>query len=177
MLFVILWSVPSSLEDPQQTTTTGEHPLTIRFAPTSPSLPSNDLVANSGLSHHKRKTPRVSLCSLLLLLLTTAGDVELNPGPATYPCTQCSKEVQDQDEAILCDKCERWSHATCCGLDTNEYQVHLQALGDRQEWLRTSCTDDQMTIETHSRDIKNHHNSIDSINTSCLSHTSSRRVQ
>ena len=44
----------------------------------------------------------------LLLLLALAGDVHPNPGPSSYPCSVCFKNVTSQGTSYLCTRC---SHA------------------------------------------------------------------
>ena len=69
----------------------------------------------------------------------SAGDIELNPGPSViYPCTLCNKAVRDADQAILCDRCDNWTHASCCGLSIHEYQ-HLEDQGVSCTWFCPTC--------------------------------------
>ena len=44
-------------------------------------------------------------------LILLAGDVEMNPGPARFPCTVCGKSVRRNQHAVSCDRCEMWTHA------------------------------------------------------------------
>ena len=38
-------------------------------------------------------------------------------------CIKCKKEVRKRQEAILCDKCEKWCHRTCgTGIDRSVYR-------------------------------------------------------
>ena len=56
---------------------------------------------------------------MLLLLLT--GDIEGNPGPATYamfPCGVCQLHVSWTHEAVACDV---WLHKSCVSLDSVNY--------------------------------------------------------
>ncbi len=60
----------------------------------------------------------------LSLLITCAGDIELNPGPKKppkYPCQICAKAVKWGQRGLLCDGCDAWSHADCYGMDTALY--------------------------------------------------------
>ena len=70
-------------------------------------------------------------------LLLLAGDVERNPGPVRYPCTTCAKAVRTNQCGILCDGCEEWTHAKCCGIDVSEYE-RLGA-SPNEEWLCPGC--------------------------------------
>ena len=66
----------------------------------------------------RRRPFVVPNCYWLLLL---AGDVERNPGPVKYPCTDCSKPVTKNQRGILCDICDKWTHASCCRISREEY--------------------------------------------------------
>lgn len=45
------------------------------------------------------------------------GDIQANPGPKKtkpspkYPCGECNKAARNNQEAILCVGCNKWSHA------------------------------------------------------------------
>ncbi|CAC5360010.1 unnamed protein product [Mytilus coruscus] len=56
------------------------------------------------------------------LLLVIAG-IELNPGPSQikYPCGTCTKACKWGEKALACDECDTWYHATCAGINTQEY--------------------------------------------------------
>ena len=47
-------------------------------------------------------------------LLLLSGDIALNPGPVSYPCSKCSKGVRTS--AVLCTNCEMWIHGKCEGI-------------------------------------------------------------
>ena len=47
-------------------------------------------------------------------LLLLSGDIALNPGPVTYPCSKCSKGVRTS--AVLCTNCKIWIHWRCEGI-------------------------------------------------------------
>ena len=67
------------------------------------------------------------------------GDIGLNPGPVyRYPCTICTKPVQINQRDIGCDRCDRWTHAACCGVSVDEYE-QLDAQGESSLWFCPSC--------------------------------------
>ena len=69
----------------------------------------------------------------LLLLLALAGDVHPNPGPSSYPCSVCFKNVTTQATSYLCTKCSHWVHSRCSGLrNAADYR---KANG----WICTAC--------------------------------------
>ena len=81
-----------------------------------------------------RRSLHLPGCYWLILL---AGDVERNPGPVKFPCTVCSKPVKSNQCGILCSRCEKWTHANCCGVSPVEYQ----RLGEHEEdpWYCPYC--------------------------------------
>ena len=69
----------------------------------------------------------------LLLLLALAGDVHPNPGPSTYPCSVCFRNVTSQCTSYLCTRCSHWVHSICFGLrNAADYR---KANG----WICTAC--------------------------------------
>lgn len=78
----------------------------------------------------RRSRLAVPNCYWLILL---AGDVETNPGPTKHPCTACSKAVRSNQRGVFCNMCENWTHARCCGIGADEYNL-LSELGDSSAW-------------------------------------------
>lgn len=58
----------------------------------------------------------IYLANFLLLLLLQAGDVETNPGPTTYTCHICHKQITRIHASIQCNTCTRWIHQKCSDL-------------------------------------------------------------
>ena len=69
----------------------------------------------------------------LLLLLALAGDVHPNPGPSSYPCSVCFKNVTSQGTSYLCTRYSHWVHSRCSGL--RNAADHRKANG----WICTAC--------------------------------------
>ena len=76
-------------------------------------------------------------------MILLAGDVELNPGRVRCPCTTCSKPVKRNQCGLLCDDCERWTHATCCGINETEYERLV--LAEEEKWLCEACKSSECT--------------------------------
>ena len=91
-----------------------------------------------GCSHLRPRGYRYRRLSYYHWLILLSKDVERNPGPVKFPCTRCCKAVKQNDRAIQCDRCDNWSHATCCGISHKQYQLHTK-LGDTEEWLCHAC--------------------------------------
>ena len=69
----------------------------------------------------------------LLLLLALAGDVHPNPGPSTYPCSVCFRNVTSQGTSYLCTRCSHWVHSRCSGLrNAADYRK-------ANSWICTAC--------------------------------------
>ncbi len=77
------------------------------------------------------------VCAFLPLLLL-AGDVHPNPGPRhpKFPCSSCSKAVKNNDQALCCDRCDRWIHSACCGMSAATYGSFQNS---SFSWLCPSC--------------------------------------
>lgn len=87
-----------------------------------------------GCSHLQPRSYRYRRLLYYHWLILLSGDVKNNPGPVKFLYTRCCKAVNQNDRAILCNRCEKWSHAACCGIIHKQYQLHT-ALGDIDEWL------------------------------------------
>ena len=95
-----------------------------------------------------RKTPtRYRL--LFFLLLTLAGDVELNPGPTTptaetFPCGLCDRPVTwSMLGAVCCDNCSMWIHKSCTELNSKEYSIISKP---NVTWLCHKC--DSLNVDS-----------------------------
>ena len=56
-----------------------------------------------------------------------------NPGPSTYPCSVCFRNVTSQGTSYLCTRCSHWVHSRCSGLrNAADYR---KANG----WICTAC--------------------------------------
>ena len=98
LLLLLLIRVRSSPSlDSTLPTATGDHPHSIRFAPSPLRLSSLDVIATvqrpSHLSLWIKSAPLLRL--LICWILVCAGDIEINPGPGVnYPCTSCNSSVR-----------------------------------------------------------------------------------
>ena len=61
--------------------------------------------------------------SLYRIALLIIAGIETNPGPRPpkYPCGTCSKACKWGEKALACDECDTWYHASCAGINTQEY--------------------------------------------------------
>ena len=50
---------------------------------------------------------------------------DLNPpNRLKFPCSICNKSVQKNQNAIQCDKCDKWVHRKCEGMSIEKYNFH-----------------------------------------------------
>ena len=76
-------------------------------------------------------------CCWLNCLLFMAGDIALNPGPARFPCTVCTRPVRINQSGIECDACHRWTHTSCSDVSVDLYnQMEAQV---EFSWYYPSC--------------------------------------
>ncbi len=60
---------------------------------------------------------------LILLLLLTSGDIDLNPGPnSVYPCGICECDANYDQRAFRCEGCDIWHHKTCISMCTQDLE-------------------------------------------------------
>lgn len=58
--------------------------------------------------------------------------------PPIYTCGVCHKEVNENDQALLCESgCNFWYHRACTGL--SEYAFHLLTVEVYVEWVCDNC--------------------------------------
>eukprot|EP00794_Sanderia_malayensis_P009906 gene9906-10919_t len=55
-----------------------------------------------------------------------------------FPCGSCGKEVNDNDEAIMCEAgCSYWYHRICTGMGNDAYALLTNE--DHAEWVCDEC--------------------------------------
>ena len=54
-----------------------------------------------------------------------------------YPCTKCDKQVKEQQNAIECTKCKKWTHLNCTRLTEIEFRKHNK--NKKATWHCTKC--------------------------------------
>ena len=56
--------------------------------------------------------------SFFQILILLSGDIAMNPGPSSYPCSKCNTGVGSG--AVLCNSCNKWIHSKCEGLSRSQ---------------------------------------------------------
>ena len=65
--------------------------------------------------------------------------------PPVYPCGICHKEVNEQDQAILCESgCNYWYHRACTGLTDYAYTLLTDEI--YAEWACERCMDKRIPL-------------------------------
>ena len=186
LLFALLWTIisttrvhPSPIRDPMTSSTntvTGEAVYTIRF--TANLLPVHldqvTLLTWRRSSHLLPcRLPKGFTNKLFYLLLISAGDIEVNPGPATtrwkYPCGVCSKPVRCNQKGIQCDVCTSWLHARCIGLSNSDYCLLQRS---DEPWSCTKCINEALPFGDVSTSDSVFYPSADSLDSSSINHSS-----
>lgn len=75
--------------------------------------------------------------------LLVRGDVSSNPGPKEkanpkYPCGECYKSIQRNQDAILCAQSNIWSHMKCLNMSNVTFKYYLEY--PNIDWTCTTCT-------------------------------------
>ena len=166
VFFIILRLSPTLYDDPQQSTTTGECPTSVRFASVKLNLCGCEIAATSRFSHLR---PSRSLLSTWLLLLS--GDIEVNPGPKNwrFPCGVCSQPVRANQRGVQCDVCATWLHTRCIGISNDQY-VQLQHSDD--PWSCQRCLREALPLADISSSDSIFNTSTSSTNSSDTSYQS-----
>ena len=45
-----------------------------------------------------------------------------------YPCGVCKLKVNDNDDAVQCDLCDRWNHINCVEINKQKYEKLIKDL-------------------------------------------------
>ena len=91
----------------------------------TPTLPLHQLIRRTSILRQFTRPIRPPLQTslyLVLALLDTSWDIELNPGPESqYFCPLCTNEVTWECQGIRCDSCKCWYHKDCVEMGSTTY--------------------------------------------------------
>ena len=68
-------------------------------------------------------------------------------------CPACDKEVTDTEQGMLCESCNMWYHAVCCGIDEAEYQK-LTQIEDSEFKCPNCVVTENMIVNQESEDAE-----------------------
>ena len=74
--------------------------------------------------------------SIIGLLLTLSGDIELNPGPVRFPCAIYNRAVKSNQRGMCYDQCDRWFHVECTNISCDEY---TRLSNSSESWVCAAC--------------------------------------
>ena len=97
-----------------------------------------------------RRQTALPSCYWLLLL---SGDIEVNHGPSTYPCTGCCRPVQSNQQGIFCNRYKWWTHTRCCGV-SKEANDKLSREGENCQWWCPQCLATELPFADSSMSTK-----------------------
>jgi hypothetical protein len=72
--------------------------------------------------------------------------------PKQVKCGECKKEVKESDQAVACDLCNQWFHATCGKVKPATYQALMQ---DRElYWYCKTCKVSVIPLQTKLQELQ-----------------------
>jgi len=93
--------------------------------------------------HCLSKLKLTSFKSFYQTLVLLSGDIALNPGPISYPCSKCSKGVR---VGVLCMHCKLWIHKNCEGLSSSEITKLSKSETDKSNFTCTVCRESMKAL-------------------------------
>ncbi len=69
----------------------------------------------------------------------SGDDDPVNETPCRCIALTCQKIVMDDENALICSKCERWIHQTCSTINLTEYKALTKKNRDNIMWFCDAC--------------------------------------
>ena len=67
---------------------------------------------------------------------TTDPKSSLSLSSGNFPCGLCNQHVPENENAVCCDKCDKWNHARCLNLNEREYDKLAASV---EQWICPKC--------------------------------------
>ena len=113
--------------------------------------------------------------TLILHILLHGGDISLNTGPIKLPCGKCAKSVRSNQDALLCEDCDVWTHSNCIAMSKQE----CYRLGNYTEsWFGKTCSLQQFygLIFSASESVSSNVTFLSTDGESVISHNTSAQI-
>ena len=90
----------------------------------------------------QKTSQRLAYLYIFFIVISNLGT--RNPGPTSlfpshFPCGVYEVSLGWDDQAIVCDSCNKWYHIDCQGMDTNMYSIYNQSLDRNLAWICLNC--------------------------------------
>ena len=116
------------------------------------------------------------------LILLLSGDVSTNPGPIRHPCVGCGRPVKCNQQALMCDFCDKWVHRKCTNplvcesdffrLEDSTDNFYCQVCDNRlPEFSESFFHNSSLGNETFSSNLSNLSSHSGEESESCLAYT------
>ena len=69
-----------------------------------------------------------------------------------YPCGVCKLEVNDNDDAVQCDLCDRWNHINSAEINKQKYEKLKK---DPLPWYYPACMSEIPFSQMNNKEFKN----------------------
>ena len=69
-----------------------------------------------------------------------------------YPCGICKLEVNDNDDSVQCDLCDRWNHINCVEFNKRKYEKLKK---DPLPWIFPPCMSEIPFSQMNNKEFKN----------------------
>ena len=100
--------------------------------------------------HCLSKLKLTSFKSFYQTLLLLSGDIALNPGPTSFPCSKCSKGVR---VGVLCTNCDMWIHKTCEGLSSSQMTKLSKNQTEMSKFVCIICKENMENLTSNENDL------------------------
>ena len=69
-----------------------------------------------------------------------------------YPCRVCKLKVNDNDDSVQCDLCDRWNHINCVEINKRKYEKLKK---DPLPWYCPACMSEIPFSQINNKEFKN----------------------
>ena len=88
--------------------------------------------------------------SFFQILILLSGDIAMNPGPTSFPCSKCSKGVR---VGILCTNCDTCIHKICEGLSSSQMTKLSKNQTEMSKVVCIICKENMENLNSNENDL------------------------